>query len=374
MKLRTDLAPLAAAVTDAARALPAKPPVPTLAAIRLHAAAGALTVAAFDYETSARATVDAEVTTPGTVLVSGRLLADITRTIKGTHPVDLELDGARLLLTSGRTCYTLHTLPLEEYPTLPRPAEASGTVAGPALAEAVHQVATAAGRDDALPILTGIQAEIGDHAITFAATDRYRFALRTIAWTPAAPTGTTDKVTIPAKSFAEATKILATDEQVHLTLPASHGVLGLAGHARTLTLRAMEGQLPDHTALWPTDFTATADVDTAELAAAVRRMSLVVERGHAVKLHLTDGALALSAGTATDASARDQVAATTDLLTGAPVSIAFNPGYLLDGITALNTDRIRLQVVHPVKPALLSPTAEDSTALRYLIMPIRQAG
>lgn len=374
MKLRTDLAPLAAAVTDAARALPARPPVPVLAAIRLEATAGTLTVAAFDYETSAQATVDAEITTPGTVLVSGRLLADITRTIKGTHPVDLELDGTRLVLTSGRTRYTLHTLPLEEYPTLPRPAAASGTVAEPALAEAIHQVATAAGRDDALPILTGIQAEITDDTITFAATDRYRFALRPIPWTPAKAAGTTTQTTIPAKSLAEAAKILATDDQVHLTLPASHGVLGLASRTRTLTLRAMDGQLPDHKSLWPTDFTATADLDAADLADAVKRMALVAERGHPVKLHLTDGALALSAGTADDASARDQVTATTDLLTGAPVTIAFNPGYLLDGITALKKDRIRLQIVNPVKPALLVPTDANPTALRYLIMPIRQPG
>ncbi|MEU2454806.1 DNA polymerase III subunit beta [Streptomyces sp. NPDC012765] len=374
MKLRTDLAPLAAAVTDAARALPARPPVPVLAAIRLEAATGALTVAAFDYETSAQATVDAEVTTPGTVLVSGRLLADITRTVKGSHPVDLELDGARLVLTSGRTRYTLHTLPLEEYPTLPRTAEASGTVAGPALAEAIHQVATAAGRDDALPILTGIQAEITDDSITFAATDRYRFALRPIAWTPAAPTGATIQTTIAAKALSEAAKILATDDQVHLTLPAAHGVLGLSGRTRTLTLRAMEGQLPDHKGLWPTDFTATADLDAADLADAVKRMALVAERGHPVKLHLTDGALALSAGSTDDASARDRVTATTDLLTGAPVTIAFNPGYLLDGVTALKTDRIRMQIVSPVKPALLVPTDEDPTALRYLIMPIRQSG
>ncbi|MCX5078781.1 DNA polymerase III subunit beta (plasmid) [Streptomyces sp. NBC_00513] len=371
MKLRTDLAPLAAAVTDAARALPARPPVPVLAAIRLEATASALSVAAFDYETSAEATVDAEVTTPSTVLVSGRLLADITRTIRGNDPVDLELDGARLLLTSDRIHYTLHTLPLGEYPTLPRPAPAAGTVSGPALAEAVHQVATAAGRDDALPILTGIQAVITDDTIGLAATDRYRFALRSIPWNRATPTGTTDTVTIPAKSLAEAAKILASDEQIHLTLPADHGVLGLTGHSRTLTLRAMEGRLPDHKALWPTDFTATADLDSADFAHAVKRMALVVERGHAVTLHLTDGDMALSAGTSDDASGRDRIPATTDLLTGAPVSIAFNPGYLLDAVAALNTDRVRLRIVHPAKPALLVPTDEDATALSYLIMPMR---
>ncbi|MFE4206099.1 DNA polymerase III subunit beta [Streptomyces goshikiensis] len=374
MKLRTDLAPLAVAVTDAARALPARPPVPVLAAIRLKATTGTLAVAAFDYETSAQATVEAEVTAPGTVLVPGRMLADITRTIRGSHPVDLQLDGTRLVLTSGRTRYTLHTLSPEEYPTLPRPAQANGTVAGPALAEAIQQVATAAGRDDALPILTGIQAEITDDTISFAATDRYRFALRPVPWTPTETTGATTRITIPAKSLAEAAKILATDDQVNLTLPASHGVLGLAGRTRTLTLRAMDGQLPDHRGLWPTNFTATADLDAADLADAVKRMALVAERGHPVKLHLTDGALALSAGTAGDASARDQVTATTHMRTIAPVTIAFNPGYLLDGVTALKTDRIRLQIVNPVKPALLTPTDATPTALRYLIMPIRQSG
>nr|WP_051795700.1 DNA polymerase III subunit beta [Streptomyces sp. NRRL S-87] len=181
----------------------------------------------------------------------------------------------------------------------------SGTVAGPELAEAIHQVATAAGRDDALPSLTGIQAEITDDTITFAATDRYRFALRPISWTPAAANGATTQTTLPAESLAEAAKILATDDQVHLTLPASHGVLGPAGRTPTLTLtlRAMDGQLPDPKKLWPTGFTATADLDTADLADAVKRMALVAEPGHPVKLHLTDGALALSAGTADDASA-----------------------------------------------------------------------
>ncbi|MFJ6355201.1 DNA polymerase III subunit beta [Streptomyces sp. NPDC092046] len=374
MHLRTDLAPLAAAVKDAARALPARPPLPVLAAIRLEATAGTLAVAAFDYETSAESTLDAEVTTPGTVLVSGRLLVDITRTLKGAHPVDLELDGTRLLLTSGRTRYTLHTLPLEEYPTLPQPAAANGTVAGPVLAEAIHQVATAAGRDDALPILTCIQAEITDDTITFAATDRYRFAFRPIPWTPAKATGTTTQTMIPAKSFAEAAKILATDDQVHLTLPASHSVLGLAGRTRTLTLHAIYGQLPDHKGLWPSDFTATAELDAGNLADAVKRVALVAERGHPVKLDVTDGVLALSAGTAADDSARDQVTASTDLLTGAPVSIAFNPAYLLDGVTALTSDRIRLQIVNPFKPALLVPADANPTALRYLITPIREAG
>ncbi|MFJ4859285.1 hypothetical protein [Streptomyces sp. NPDC088748] len=103
----------------------------------------------------------------------------------------------------------------------------------------------------------------------------------------------------------------------------------------------MDGQLPDHKGLWPTAFTATADLDATELADAVERMALVAERGHPVKLHLTDGALTLSAGTADAASARDQVTATTDLLTGAPVTIALNPGVLLDGVTALKTDPIR---------------------------------
>ncbi|MET7563754.1 DNA polymerase III subunit beta [Streptomyces sp. NPDC005479] len=375
MKLRLELAPFAAAVADAARALPARPPAPVLAALRLDAAAGQLTVAAFDYETSAQSTLAADITKAGSVLVPGGLLSDITRTVKGKNPVDLELVGPRLVLTSGSIRYTLHTLPLEEYPSLPKLGDASGTVTGSELGQAVAQVAIAAGRDDTLPILTGIHLTTADGKLTLAATDRYRFAVRTIDFTSTSNTADGQTV-VPAKAMLDSAKMVAGAGQVDLALPTGQGVLGMVGASRSTTMRALEGQLPNYKSLWPTEFTATAVVDREELTAAVKRVALVADRSTPVQLHFSQEELTLTAGSGDDAQARDRVDAAFATDTGAPLTVAFNPTFLLDGLGVIDTDVIKFSIVAATKPAVITGADKDGNdlddgALEYLLMPVR---
>ncbi|EPH46891.1 DNA polymerase III subunit beta [Streptomyces aurantiacus] len=379
MKLQIEPGPFAAAIADAARALPARPPVPVLAGLKLEAAAGQLAVAAFDYEVSALATLPAAITQDGSALVSGRLLSDITRTVKSTNPVGLELDGTRLVLTCGHTRYTLHTLPLEEYPSLPKPGDTSGTVTGEALFHAVAQVVPAAGRDDTLPVLTGIQLTAADGKLTLAATDRYRFAVRSIDWSATSDTGQ-GQALISAKALLDAARMLADAEHIDTALPTNQGVFALAGPARSTTTRALEGNLPPYKTFWPTEFEATAVVDSGQLTAAVKRVALVAERGRPVHLHFGQDSLLLTAGSSDDAQAHDRIDADFDTQTGAPFSIAFNPGFLLDGLTALTADTdaqaIKFALANPVQPALLTGATRDGNdlgdgALNYLLMPIR---
>jgi DNA polymerase-3 subunit beta len=381
MKLTIAHGPFAAAVTDAARALPARPPAPVLAALKLTASEDTLTVAGFDYEVSGEASAPAEVTEAGTALVSGRLLADITRVLKTKQPIGLTLEGTRVILTSGTTRYTLHTLPLEEYPSLPKLEEATGTVTGTALAEAVAQVATAAGTDNTLPVLTGIQLELADSKLTLAATDRYRFAVRTIDWTAADDTVTTAKTLIPAKALADTVKMLTGADRISVTLPGQTGVLGLAAPARSTTTRALEGELPQYKKLWPTadSINVTAVVDTGDLAAAIKRVALVAERNQPVQLSFSDGSLSLHAGTSDDAQAVDTLDAQIDSGVG-DFTIAFNPAFLLEGITALVTPKTAMWMTERTKPAVFTGAAADADitkleyagdALQYLLMPIR---
>ncbi|MET9819766.1 hypothetical protein [Streptomyces sp. NPDC006355] len=182
MKLTVEQGHLAAAVGYAARSLPARPPVPVLAGLLLDATGDRLRVSAFDYEVSADTIARATVTENGRALISGRLLADIIGTVRGD--VHLELTGSRMLLRAGAARFTLPTLPLEEYPALPDPGATAGTLAGPALAEAVAQVACAVSKEEALPTLTGVGLRHDSKAgtLTLYATDRYRFAVRTLAW------------------------------------------------------------------------------------------------------------------------------------------------------------------------------------------------
>lgn len=167
MKIRVERDVLAEAVAWAARSLPARPPAPVLAGLLLKAEDGQLSLSSFDYEVSARVHVEAEVEEEGTVLVSGRLLADISRALPN-RPVEISTDGVRATVVCGSSRFTLHTLPVEEYPALPQMPNATGTVPGEVFAAAVSQVAIAAGRDDTLPVLTGVRIEIEGDTVTLA--------------------------------------------------------------------------------------------------------------------------------------------------------------------------------------------------------------
>ncbi|RSS67698.1 DNA polymerase III subunit beta [Streptomyces sp. WAC06128] len=352
MKLTIDHADLAAAVSYTARSLPARPPVPVLAGLLLDATGDRLRVSAFDYEISADTTAPATVTETGRALISGRLLSDIVPTVRGA--VHLELRGPRLTLKAGSARFILPTLPLEEYPALPEPGATAGTLAGPAFAEAVAQVACAVSRDESLPILTGIGLRHDSEAatLTLYATDRYRFAVRTLPWKDA--------------DLADTSAVIPG-----LALPTgSSGLFTLRSEHTTTTIRALEGDLPKYDALFPTEFAHTATVEIAALKAVAQRVALVSTKKDApIKLTFAaDSTLVLEGGTDDDAQAVDNVDTTLD---GGELTIAFNPAFLLDGLNALTTESVQFDFTSPTKPAVLRGHGSDDQALRYLLMPIR---
>ncbi|MBQ0855741.1 DNA polymerase III subunit beta (plasmid) [Streptomyces sp. BH-SS-21] len=374
MQFTVDQTDLAAAVSYAAHSLPAKPPAPVLAGLLLTATKDGLRVSAFDYETSSDTTIAAAVTGPGRALVSGRLLTDIASRVRGT--VRVELAGPRLILTAGSARFTLPTLPLEDYPQLPDPGTGSGTLPGPALAEAVTQVATALGSDDALPILSGISLHHDQDAgtLTLTATDRYRFAVRILAWKRCDLTGERTALA-PGKKLLDAVKACADDPTVDLTLPGDSGTSGLftvRSDNSTSTLRAIEGSLPAYRTLFPTEFAHTATVEIGALKEAVQRVALVAVRSTPVRLTFTaDGSLVLEAGSSDDAQAVDTV---DTALRGDELNVAFNPGFLVDGLTALTlggATAVDFQFTSSTKPAVLRGHDSDEHALRYMLMPVR---
>ncbi|WP_037911428.1 DNA polymerase III subunit beta [Actinacidiphila yeochonensis] len=376
MKIRVERDVLAEAVAWAARSLPARPPVPVLAGLLLKAEEGRLSLSGFDYEVSARVAVDAEVDEEGTVLVSGRLLADISRALPN-RPVEISTDGVRVTVVCGSSRFTLHTLPVEEYPALPAMPTASGTVPGEVFAAAAAQVAIAAGRDDTLPVLTGVRIEIEGDTVTLAATDRYRFAVREFLWKPE-QADISAVALVPAKTLLDTAKSLTSGDTVSIALAgagAGEGLIGFEGAGRRTTTRLLEGDLPKYRTLFPTEFASVAVIETAPFVEAVKRVALVAERNTPVRLSFEQGVLTLEAGSSDDAQAVERVDAK---LEGEDISIAFNPTFLLDGLSAIDSPAAQLSFTTSTKPALLSgrPSvdAEADEAYKYLIMPVRLSG
>jgi DNA polymerase-3 subunit beta len=437
MRFRIERDALAEAVAWVARALPTRPVLPVLSGMLLEAAEG-LTLSCFDYDVSARFEASADVTEPGTALVPGRLLAEITRSLAGGQ-AEFAAEPDSVGLSCGTAEFTLVKLAVEEYPSLPELPPPAGTVDGADLAAAISQVATSASRDDTLPMLTGVFAEIDSETITLAATDRYRLAVRRLSWDPVRP-DLRAAALIPARALAEAARTMGSGGRVAIALrdpgdrgagdgsglPTADGMIGFEGAGRRLTTRLLGGEFLKYSSRFPAEFGSRAELAPGPLIEAVRRVALVAERGSPVRLAFGDGEVVIEAGSQGQARAVERVPA---VFAGDERVIAFSPHYLLDGLTAAATpssagpaaatpgeegeeagsaasgrmgppDRIRLEFTSAVRPAVITgvlngengskalngengskapaePAARSDSGIpdfRYLVVPLRMPG
>jgi DNA polymerase-3 subunit beta len=375
MELRVERDALADAVVWTARSLPARPPMQVLLGLLLETTESGLSVSGFDYEVSSQIQVDVTTAEPGRVLVPGRLLADIVRSLPA-QPVDLRLEGTRVVLTCGAARFTLPTLPVEDYPALPAMPTTAGSLESDVFGAAVAQVALAAGRDDTLPVLTGVRVEIEGDQLTLAATDRYRLAVRTLHWKPEQPDLSATAL-VPARTLADTAKALTSGPEVTLALStggAGEGMIGFEGGGRRTTSRLLEGEFPKYRSLLPNESSAVAEVPTALLVEAVKRVALVAARNAPVRLSFSAEGLVLEAGGQDDAQASERLECGWE---GEEMSIAFNPQYLLDGLGAVDSDATTLSFTGPTRPAVLTGKRDPDAVVadyRYLLMPVRLSG
>jgi len=417
MKFRVAREEFAEAVAWVARSLPSRPPVPVLGGVLLAAGSpgesddgDGLAVSGFDYEVSTQVGVAAEVAEAGRVLVSGRLLADITRSLPA-KPVDVTVDGTRVHIVCGSARFSLPTMPVEDYPQLPAMPASTGSLPGEVFAEAVAQVAVAAGRDDTLPMLTGVRVEIEGTRVVLAATDRFRLAVREFSWHPDGPqsdaagsgadgsgaagsgaaesSAVSTAVLVPARTLAESAKTLSGSGDVQLALGslgvgAGDGLMGLSGAGRRTTTRLLDAEFPKFRQLLPAEHLSVAEVAVAPLLESIKRVALMAERGAQVRLEFSADGLRLSAGGDDEGNAEEELPAD---FTGEPLTIAFNPGYLLDGLSVLRSERVCMGFTTPSRPAVLRPGAAEpapvtgdgpfpapSSDYIYLLMPVRLPG
>nr|NLI49004.1 DNA polymerase III subunit beta [Propionibacterium sp.] len=383
MKIRLERDVLADAVQWAARSLPNRPSVPILAGLRVAAQGDQVVFSSFDYETSARITVPATVTEEGVALVSGRLLADIARSLPA-KPVEIACDASRMELTCGSARFTLQLLPVTEYPELPTMPEASGTIQSDALARAVAQVVVAAGRDELLPVFTGVRLEIDGDTLSLLATDRYRMALKEISWQPTSGRSG-GAALVPARVLNETAKSMTSGEQVTLSLAsgeAGDGLIGFSGDGssgvREITTRLLDGEFPKVRHLMSVTPTVTVRANTQEILAAVRRVALVAERNTSLRMIIDDGAITLEAATGDQAQAVEALEAVVERHhpdAAAMTAAGFNPHYLSDALNALDAPYVNFSFTAPGKPCLLTPLVEldgePSGDYRHVIMLMR---
>jgi DNA polymerase-3 subunit beta len=343
VKFRVDRDVLADAVAWAARSLPVRPSVPVLSGLLIEASDDGLVLSTFDYETSARATLSADVSDEGKALVSGRLLSDICRSLPA-KPVEMTLDGSRVSLTCGSARFSLQTMPVEDYPALPD-----------------------------MPAAT--------------ATDRFRLSHRELTWSPNSPDESLAAL-VPARVLGDTARSLTAGSEVTIALASGgsgEGIIGFEGSGpggtRRTTTRLLDGEFPKVRSLFPAEHQTTARVDKAALVESLKRVALVAERNTAVQLAFSDGTLTLDAGSGDEAQASESIEASIE---GEDITTGFNPQYLLDGLQVIDEAVVELAFTVGTKPVVISGSMGDSgpdndraesaaggTGFRYLLMPRR---
>jgi DNA polymerase-3 subunit beta len=318
-----------------------------------------ITLSASDLETSAKSSFSAEIKEKGRVLVPGRLLAEISRALPN-KPVSFTLDGSRVLVTAGSAKFTLPTLPINEYPNLPTMPETSGLIASDLFATAVNQVAV----------------DINKETITFAATDRYRLAVREINWTPNNPEETVTAL-LRARTLADAAKTISSTKNISFAVAPSSSnerLIGFTTEQKSMTSRQLDGTFPPYRHLLPSESIATAVIEVAALLDSVRRVALVTDKTVPLRLKFANNSLQLEAGAGDEAQATEEIQIS---YTGEAIDIAFNPTFLADGLNALGTTYVNIAFTGSNKPAVLSGKnkidGEIDSTYRYLLMPMRYA-
>ncbi|WP_333619601.1 DNA polymerase III subunit beta [Dietzia sp.] len=377
------------AVAWVARSLPSGSREPIMLNILLEVTEDGLSVTAFNGDTSAQVDVPAEIVAEGTALVSGRLLAEIAKALPN-KPVQVAVEDGKMTIRCGSATFTLPTAPVEGYPQIPPLPESSGTAELDTFAEAVGQVAVAAGKDDTLPMLTGVKVEISGDKLVLIATDRFRLAIRECAWDPTDPQAE-GNVLVPAKTLQDVARSAGHGGGIELDLGSgaqlgSGRILGIRAGAHRTTARLLDAEFPEVRRLLPKQHSALAAVEVAPLVAAIKRVALVADRGVQVRLSFSDGEVALSAGGDDSAAANETLPA--EFTGEGEFTIAFNPAYLLDGLGSIATPKAVLGFTRPNSPAVIWPAqadelpgADDDGSFApleanhvYLLMPVRLPG
>ncbi|MCK8610738.1 DNA polymerase III subunit beta [Agromyces sp. C10] len=379
MKFQVNRDVFSEAVSFAVKLLPQRTTLPILSGVLIQANDDGLVLSSFDYEVSSRTEIKADVEEPGTVLVSGRLLAEIAGRLPNA-PVKVSTEESRISVTCGSASFTLLSMPVEEYPSIPEIGEQTGLVPAEEFASAVSQVAVAASRDDVTPVITGVQLEVRENNVSLVATDRYRVAIREIEWDGGGVAGEgVDALTalVPARTLQEVGKTFGHSGNLSIAITSrdDRELIAFSADRKTVTSLLIKGNFPPVRRLFPETVDNYAVMNTAELIEATRRVALVLEREAALRYTFTAEGLTLEAIGSEQAQASESIDA---ILTGDETVVSLKPQFLLDGLQAVPSEFVRISFTkteNPNKPGPVLITSQTSReqagadSYRYLLQP-----
>jgi len=361
VRFRCDRDALSEALQTVQRGVSSRPGIPALTGVLIEAGeGGSLTLTTTDLEVSARLSIEVTVSEAGAALVPARLVADTVKSLSDA-PVEFEADRAQAQIRCAAYEGSLRLLPVEDFPGLQEPTGIMVSVEAGAFADAVGQAARAASRDEARPVLTGVLVEISREGVVLVATDSYRLAVRDLVATADGEA----RAIVPERALSEAGRAAAVDDKATVGLVVDDAQVGFRIGGLTLTSRLIEGEFPNYRQLLPEQHESRLVVSRQQLLDAVRRVGLLARDTTPVRMEFNALGVKLSSFSPDIGQAVETVEARYE---GEDLSVAFNPQYLIDGLTAATGESVRLDVRDGLKPGVVRGETDDFT---YLVMPVR---
>jgi DNA polymerase III subunit beta len=365
LKLSTKREELVSKLSVVSRAVSTRTATQSLSGILISVEDGKVSLSATDLEMGLQTTLEAEADGDGTVLLPGRLLAELSRSL-GDDSVQIETreSSGDVEIRSGSSSFRLRSLPAEDFPKFPVEGEQPLSIPAPAMAATVDVVARAASRDDMRPVLTGVLVSAGGEEMTMVATDSYRLAVKRAQLEKGI--GGDLEANIPARALRELGRIVAADgvEEVAVSLLPNQAVFR-AG-AVLLNTRLIDGQFPNFRQLLPESYDHDVRLPRQDFLDVTRRVSQLAQRNAPLRLSFSPGELTIAASTPDVGDAEETMPAAFE---GEPLEIGFNPEFLREGIESVEGDEVLLRLISPLRPGLLQPVENED--FRYLVMPIR---
>ena len=371
MKVEVNSQALADAVAWTTRVIDARRACPILAGGLLQAMDGTLQLSAFNYAISARHHIEAGVDEAGSVLVLGKLLADITKSLPAAKTY-LSTDGSTMTITSGKSTFTMQLMPDAEYPDLPVIPSKLGQVDAQTFTQAVTQASVAVSREENRPVLTGIRLQFQGDKVIMSSTDRFRLSRSSFTWTPENP-DTNATALVRGALLRDVARSLDEHQNIVVDFDTENpSLLGFENAGRVSTSQLIDGEFPAVDRLYADEYPIHAVINKQDLISAIKRVSLVAERNAPIRMAFTSQELTLTAGTADEAQAKEILDIDMD---GEDITVAFNPTYLIEGLSAIAEPFVRMKMTTAVKPVEFNgqqeSDSEESMDYRYLLVPMR---
>ncbi|AFY69755.1 DNA polymerase III, beta subunit [Thalassoporum mexicanum PCC 7367] len=367
---------LASNLSLVGRAVASRPTHPVLANIMLKADDKNQTVelTAFDLNLGIRVNFAATVTEPGSITLPARLFSDIVSRLPDEDvTLTLEAGEAMAAIACGSGRYHVNGLPIEEFPDLPTIDDGETTYLPiEALISGLDASLFAAATDETKRVLTGVHLTANAESLEFAATDGHRLSVVNAELQDAdSPTPFADslEVTIPARALRELEKMLGLQTEGAIAIKFDQTQMIFQGASQTLTSRLLDGNYPNYRQLVPTSFERQISLDRKAFIAALERIAVLADqKNNIVKLSIdsTGQEIAISVDAPDVATGRESIPAQ---ISGDDLDIAFNVKYLLDGLKAIDSSDIQIQLNTATSPAIITPIG--ALKMTYLIMPVQ---